>query len=119
MNMRIKAKRLADTAVIGLTVLQWLIFVPSTTHAGIGKNVPSSDDQYLLSFSADVFKILSVLEKKMEDQQSLEKTRDKLFTLNHEQIRLMASLSDRVVKGGNTTGSEVAFLLMTALITLF
>jgi energy-converting hydrogenase Eha subunit H len=117
--MKIKAKRFADTVVIGLTIFQWLIFLPSTTHAGIGKNVPSFNDQYLLSFSADVFKILSVLEKKMEDQQSLEKTRDKLFTLNHEQIRLMASLSDRVAKGGNTTGSEVAFLLMTALITLF
>jgi hypothetical protein len=43
----------------------------------------------------------------MEDQQSLERTRDKLFTLNHEQIRLISSLSDRVAKEGTTTGSEV------------
>ena len=119
MNMKIKTKRFTDTVVTGLTIIQWLIFLPNITYAGIGKNVPSFDNQYLPSFSADVFKILSVLEKKMEDQQSLEKTRDKLFTLNHEQIRLMASLSDRVAKGGNTTGSEIAFLLMTALITLF
>jgi low affinity Fe/Cu permease len=114
-----KAKRFTNTIVIGVTILQWFIFLPNTTYAGIGKNVPSFDDQYLLSFSADVFKILSVLEKKMEDQESLERTRDKLFTLNHEQIRLIASLSDRVAKGGNTTDSDVAFLLMTALITLF
>ena len=117
--MKIKAKRFANTIVIGVSVLQWFIFLPSTTNGGIGKNVPSFNDQNLLSFSADVSKILSVLEKKIEDQQLLEKRRDKLFTLNHEQIRLIASLSDRVTKEGNTTDSDVAFLLMTALITLF
>jgi hypothetical protein len=58
MNMKIKTKRLAHTVVIGLSVLQGLIFLPNTTYAGIGKNVPSFDDQYLLSFSADVSKIL-------------------------------------------------------------
>jgi hypothetical protein len=47
--MKIKTKRLAHTVVIGLSVLQGLIFLPNTTYAGIGKNVPSFDDQYLLS----------------------------------------------------------------------
>jgi hypothetical protein len=71
-----------------------------------------------MSSLTDVSKILLVLENRIEDQQLLEKTRDKLLTLNDRQIRLIASLSDRVHTEGNTTGSDIAFLLMTALITL-
>jgi hypothetical protein len=119
MNIKIKVRRFVTMSVMGLTFLQWIIFLPIITNAGIAKNVPSSNDQYLLILSANVFKILSVLEKKIEDPPLLEKTKDKLFTLNHEQIRLITSLSDQVDKEGNTMGSEVAFLLMTALITLF
>jgi hypothetical protein len=54
----------------------------------------------------------------MEDQQLLGKTKEKLLSLSDRETRLIASLADRVTQGGNTTGSNVAFLLMTALITL-
>jgi hypothetical protein len=86
--------------------------------AGSQKNAFDPDARYVLSSSTDVSKILLVLENRIEDQQLLEKTRDKLLTLDDRQIRLIASLSDRVHTEGNTTGSELAFLLITALITL-
>jgi hypothetical protein len=116
--MKIKAKRFAGWIVTGLALVQGLIFLPSTSLAGSPKNAFGADDRYVLSSSTDVSKILLVLENRLEDQQLLERTRDKLLTLDDRQIRLIASLSDRIAKEGNTTGSDIAFLLMTALITL-
>lgn len=116
--MKIEVKRIAETIVTGLALAQWLIFLPTATIAKSGKTAPDSGARYVLSSSPDVSKILWVLENKIEDQQLLERTKDKLLTLDHRQIRLIASLSDRVAKEGNTTGSDIAFLLMTALIAL-
>lgn len=116
--MAIKAKRFVKTVATGLALVQWFIFLPSATIAASGKHASGSRAPYVLSFSADVSKILSVFENRIEDQQLLERTKDKLLTLDQRQIRLIASLSDRAAKEGNTTGSDIAFLLMTALITL-
>jgi len=116
--MKIKAKRFVKTVATGLALVQWFIFLPSATLAASGKTASDSDASYVLGFSADVSRILSVFENRIEDQQILERTKDKLLTLDQRQIRLIASLSDRVAKEGNTTGADIAFLLMTALITL-
>ena len=108
--MKRKAVRFATWIAVALAFAQGFIFLPSATIAS-NRDVPDS-------FSADVSQILSVLENRIENRSLLERTKDKLLTLDHRQIRLIASLSDRVVKEGNTTGSEIAFLLMTVLITL-
>ncbi len=65
-----------------------------------------------------MIKILSILENKIGDHQLLQKAKDKLLTLGDRQTQLIAILSDRVAKEENTVGSDIAFLLMTALITL-
>ena len=72
----------------------------------------------VMSREANVLKILSFLENKISDQESLQKAKDKLVTLNERQTRLIASLSDRIADQGNTTGGDIAFLLMMALIVL-
>ena len=116
--MKLKPKRFVKTVATGLALVQWFIFLPSTTIAASGKNASDPRTQYLMGFSADVSKILSVFENRIEDRQLLERTKDKLLTLDQRQLRLIASLSERVAKEGNTAGSDIAFLLMTALITL-
>jgi ABC-type sulfate transport system substrate-binding protein len=116
--MKTKVKRFVKTVATGLALVQGLILLPVTTLAATGKKADDSHARYKLIFSADVSKILSVFENRIEDPQLLERTKDKLLTLDQRQIRLIASLSDRVAKEGNTTGSDIAFLLMTALITL-
>jgi len=116
--MKLKPKRLVKTVATGLALVQGFIFLPSTTIASNRKDAPDSHALYVTGFSADVSKILSVFENRIEDRELLERTKDKLLTLDQRQIRLIASLSDRVTKEGNTTGSDIAFLLMTALITL-
>jgi hypothetical protein len=110
--------KFVKTIAAGLALVQGLIFLPSTTVAVSGKNAFDARAPHGMSFSADVSQILSVLEGRIEDKQSLKRAKDRLLTLDQRQIRLIASLSDRVAKQGNTTGSDIAFLLMTALITL-
>ncbi len=113
-----KVERIVETIVACAAVTQWFVCLPAAAIANSGKPVPELDHRNVLSRSADVSKILWVLENKIEDRRLLEKTKDKLLTLDGGQIRLIASLSDRVANGGDTTASNIAFLLMTALIAL-
>jgi hypothetical protein len=62
-------------------------------------------------------KVLLALGRRGGDRATLRKAADKLATLNDGQIRLIASLSERVVgEGGPAT--DVALLLLTALLIL-
>ena len=66
----------------------------------------------------DMTKILSVLEKKVDDQKMLERAREKLFTLKE-----LAIFSDRFPfradrERGGQPGVDIAFLLITILIVL-
>jgi len=67
---------------------------------------------------ADLSKILSVLEIKMGAHTLPGKVKDKLSTLTDGQIRLIASLSDRIADEGHTPSADIAFLLIAALIIL-
>ena len=116
--MKLRPKRFVKTVAAGLALAQWFFFLPNTTIASSGENASDPRARYITGVSADVSKILSVFENRIEDQQLLERTKDKLLALDQRQLRLIASLSERVAKGGNTAGSDIAFLLMTALITL-
>ncbi len=118
MNVRTTAKRFVKSVAAVLALVQGLLFLPTAALAKPGKLDPTPPAPVRLSLSTEVSQILSVLESRMKDRQSLERTKDKLLTLDPVQIRLIASLSDRVTREENTTGSEIAFLLMTALITL-
>ena len=116
--MKIKTTRFVKAVATGLALVQWLTFLPGAAIAAGGKSASVSHAPYVVSLSADVSRILLVFENRIEDQELLKRTKDKLLTLDQRQLRLIASLSDRVAKEGNTTGSDIAFLLMTALITL-
>jgi hypothetical protein len=63
-------------------------------------------------------RILPVLEERIGDPDILAKTKDKLFTLDDEEIRLISSLCDRISTGEGTARADVAFSLVTALIVL-
>jgi hypothetical protein len=67
---------------------------------------------------ATLDRILSALEVKMGGESVPGKVRDKLLTLSDGQIRLIASLSDRIDAEDRTAGADIAFLLITALIIL-
>lgn len=96
-----------------------IVISPLAATASVRPTVPpNSEDPFVSKQRGNVSKILTVLEKRVEDPQLLWKTKKKLITLSDGQTRLIASLSDRVAQEKNTTGSDIAFLLMTVLITL-
>jgi hypothetical protein len=66
---------------------------------------------------AETAKILSALELRVRDRVILRKTAHKLATLNDGEIRLIASLSERVA-GGSGLAADIALLLLTALLIL-
>jgi 4-hydroxybenzoate polyprenyltransferase len=68
--------------------------------------------------AVEKLKILSVLEDRMGDEKILEKTKDKLLTLNDKKVRLISSLCERISDGERTAGADIAFSLVTALIVL-
>ncbi len=47
-----------------------------------------------------------------------EKARAKLLTLSDRQVRIAASLAERIAEDGHTAVAETAFLLLTVLIIL-
>ena len=65
---------------------------------------------------ADISKILSSLSKKMESPELREKIKIKLSALDDKQILLITSLSERIGRDNHTAGTEIALLLITALI---
>ncbi len=114
--MKVKATSQGTIKPLAVWVVTlWLI--GTATAMGAITDI-HSDNQSVLASETNVVRILTALENKIEDQRLLEKTKDKLLTLSNGQTRLIASLSDRVTKEGDSTGASIAFLLMTVLITL-
>lgn len=116
--MKIGLKKFTRPIAIWLILFQIAIFLLGIRTATGGTTDPNFDDLYASNQGTNVLKIIAALENKIEDQQVLEKTKEKLFTLNDGQTRLIASLSDRVAMGGNSARASIAFLLVTVLITL-
>lgn len=67
---------------------------------------------------ADPGRILAVLELKMGGSTLPGKAKDKLSALTDAQVRLVASLADRIADKGHTPSADIAFLLIAALIIL-
>jgi hypothetical protein len=68
---------------------------------------------------ADLSKVLTVFEDKVEDPQVQPKVEAKLVTLKDEQIHLLASLAEKADRSDHAAGADVAFLLITVLIVLY
>jgi hypothetical protein len=79
-------------------------------------NIIRSQPQNGIAANSETNRILWVLEDRMQGQHLQEKARDKLSKLSSEQIRLLDSLAVRVIKSHRTAASDIAFLLITALI---
>jgi len=68
-------------------------------------------------FNAELFKILPVLEDKIGDRKLLEKSKEKIYGMDSREVRLIAALCEKV-SDEQTVSSDIAFLLVTALIVL-
>lgn len=70
------------------------------------------------ALNGGINKILPVLEDKIHDQKLLEKSREKIYGMGDREIRLVAALCEKISGEGETVSSDIAFLLVTALIVL-
>jgi len=66
----------------------------------------------------DLNKIIGTLESRIKNHHLPKKAKNKLATMNDEEIRLLTSLCDRLSETTDTAGADFALLLATALIVL-
>ena len=64
----------------------------------------------------DMFKVLSVLEKRIGERELIEKVRHKLPELSETRLKMIASLSDHMEGSSREPEHNVAFLLIATLI---
>jgi hypothetical protein len=119
--LRPKIKKPAAKSVHALIAVSIVMFCGAFTRSlaiaesrEIGRS-PSSALKGMAT-EAETNRILWVLENRMEGKLLQEKAKDKLSTLRPEQIRLLDSLAVRIMQSNHTIASDIAFLLITALL---
>jgi hypothetical protein len=76
----------------------------------------SGSRYHLLNPSAEAFKVLSMMEKRVTDRKLIQKIKDKLPTLGEDRLRMLAYLSDEVGVDDRSPKTDIAFLIATTLI---
>ncbi len=112
-------KRFPDTKLLWCFSLGVVLFLCSPSLSVAGRT--GSDlikPRVSSSYKKDTSRILFVIKQKVEDTKLIDKTKEKLLTLSDAEIRLIASLCDRISKNQDTAGAELAFSLVAALIML-
>jgi hypothetical protein len=66
----------------------------------------------------DLSEIIGILESKIKNRQLPEKAKNKLAAMSDEDIRFVKSLCNRMAGADDTTGADLALMLVTALIVL-
>lgn len=121
------SKRFMKSVMLYSLLFLFLSFILNSSIATAGLTGSRSDNPYhIIPRKTDMFRILSVLENRIDMQNLPEEekikllgmAKNKLFTLDDSQIQLLASLSNRITNNSHTTAGDVAFLLITALIVL-
>jgi hypothetical protein len=67
---------------------------------------------------AELRKVLSVVEHRTKDGKVLERMREKLSAMSDRNLRLAASLCERIAHDDDSAGADFAFSIVTALIVL-
>jgi len=106
------------TALRLFLLFQILLLAGSTLVEARPEKTSSLQQVEPLRRDIGVLKIQTVLQSRLGDQKLTESAKSKVLLLDDRRIRLLSGLCDRVLLGGDTAGSDVAFLLLTMLIVL-
>ncbi len=66
----------------------------------------------------DIDRVVSVLESRIGNRRLPSRAKERLASMDSRDFRLIVRLCDRIDGGGNTSGTDFAFLLAAALIVL-
>lgn len=70
------------------------------------------------ALNLEMLKILPVLEGKIDNRELLEKSKEKIYAMDSREVRLIAALCEKISDERQGFSSDIAFLLVTALIVL-
>ena len=119
--MKILMKTLTRPIIIGSLILLSAAYSWGSSTAVDGvlrQGIRLHDHNKELKQDSSMAKIMPVLESRVDDQKLLEKAKDKLAIMDEAEIRLIASLCERISLDRGTPDADIAFLLVTALIVL-
>jgi hypothetical protein len=109
-------RRIALVAIWPL-LISLAVISPGLAAARSVQSIPPTRPE-IVDEQAAIWKILEVLESRVEDPKLVEIAKKKLLTLDRRKTHLLSSLCDRIENDGHAAGSDVAFLVMTILIVL-
>jgi len=93
-----------------------LLAYGSPSHGAVPAQRQSIDRGPALNVA--MLKILPVLEDKIENRKLLDKSKEKLYAMDSRELNLVAALCEKISDEGQTVSTDIAFLLVTALIVL-
>ncbi len=116
------SKVIKKVLVLLLIILPCTVVFEGTSAAspsGGMKLMPEHTQNIRLSQErSDRAKIISVLESRIGNHRLPEQAREKLATMHEGELRLVATLCDRIATTNDRAGTDLALLLATALIVL-
>ncbi len=95
-----------------------LLFVVTGGEPAFGAVTAQKQPVHETALNGGIKKILPVLEDKIHDQKLLERSKEKVYGMGDREIKLVAALCEKISDEGETVSSDIAFLLVTALIVL-
>lgn len=103
---------------ISILFLFQVFFVVSGSSAFDASTAQKLTPAHMTAYKGDIKKILPVLQEKIHDGKILEKSKEKIYSMDSGEVKLVATLCEKISDGGDTISSDIAFLLVTALIVL-
>jgi len=104
------------SAQIFLLLCALLLAFGATAHGAVDAQRQSTVRKPALN--VEILKILPVLEGKIGNGKLLEKSKEKILSMNGRELHLVAALCEKISDEGQTVSSDIAFLLVSALIVL-
>lgn len=109
----------ADQHSFGLQTPKPFAVYPERLTITRARNISKEQPAHQLSLlerRSDMFKVLSVLEKRIGDRDLIEKVSHKLPELSEKRLKMIVSLSDRMEGSRRDPENNIAFLLIATLI---
>lgn len=97
-----------------------IVLAGVSTAAGLSGNAALFPTRTVPAFDhrAELRKVLSVVAHRTKDGKVLEKMREKLSAMSDRELRLAASLCERIARDDESAGSDIAFSIVMALVVL-
>jgi hypothetical protein len=110
--------RMSTALAVSLTMLPLAVAgsIPATAAPPPGAPPARASSVAATGRHREIALILSVLDRRTANPEVRRRAADKLVTLSDRQIRLIASLSERVSDNGAGPAAGIALLLITALL---